>query len=205
MTRYLFLDTETTGLDIERHEVWEFAAVETNEDFETTGRVNLVWEPSWLENADPMALQVNHYYARAARINANIENFYEKNVNGSPPDPDPSGMYWSDPAESAKMIATLCEGAFIVGRNPMFDVQMLRKFCAEQSQCFAPAHPALNVVDFANGFLLAKGGKNGRVVLPPSGSKTFKALGIANQHEHRAMDDAIAVLRAWKACWNEVD
>ena len=65
--RLIFLDTETTGLDIDKHEVWEVAAIEREWDG-TTLKINDV-EHHWFlhineADADPIALDIGRYWER---------------------------------------------------------------------------------------------------------------------------------------------
>lgn len=62
MTKLLFLDTETTGLDLERHEVWEVGAILREDDKEDV-------EYHWflhvsLTRADPIALDIGRFWER---------------------------------------------------------------------------------------------------------------------------------------------
>ena len=54
----VFLDTETTGLDPDRHEVWEIAFAVDD------GPIVSGVVPHSLRNADPLALNLNGYYGR---------------------------------------------------------------------------------------------------------------------------------------------
>ena len=58
----LFLDTETTGLDPEVHEIIEFAGILTSPDGKTVlHRYEARLAPQHIETATPIALQVNGY------------------------------------------------------------------------------------------------------------------------------------------------
>ena len=57
----MFLDTETTGLDPERHEVISIGCVETNQALEVVGKRELLVQPIRIEDADPRALEINGY------------------------------------------------------------------------------------------------------------------------------------------------
>lgn len=203
-SRVIFLDTETTGLDIERHEVWEFGAVVYSNpdvlDSEDPIEVNLVWEPTWLEYADPNAIKVNRYYQRTHEMTQSTEPL------------DTSGYGFSDPYEAAKYIAYLCENAIVIGNNPGFDEMFLTKLCREQSQVFANFHRKHNVSDIAYGMLTAEhaylnrhGGDLERIdaiadalTLPVSTSKLLDLAGCPkNTGTHTAIGDARHVRDAW--------
>jgi DNA polymerase III epsilon subunit-like protein len=54
----VFVDTETTGLDPSRHEVFEIALLDEE------GQVMEIWLPVNLAVADPTALRMTHYFQR---------------------------------------------------------------------------------------------------------------------------------------------
>lgn len=205
--KIIFLDTETTGLDVTRHEVWEFAAVEYSTESlvldDPVGEHHLVWEPTWMEQADPGAIRVNKYYSRTRGMEYTTE---EDGV-------DPSGHSFSDPYEAAKYIAWVCEDAIIVGNNPGFDEKFLEKFCREQSQVFAGFHRKLNVVDMALQRCrdMARGHHEDANLqelaqlaaqLPHSSSKVLNAAGCPeNEGVHQALGDARHVRDAFFHLW----
>jgi DNA polymerase III epsilon subunit-like protein len=95
----VFIDTETTGLDPQTHELVEVAwAVEG-------GPVNTLVLPHRFTNPDPKALAVNGYIER---------ELY-----------DPSGWATSDEMERLKADLTGCT---LVGANPRFDAAFLATF-----------------------------------------------------------------------------
>lgn len=61
------LDTETTGLDLNRHEIIELGLIEYK--LEDSGDLKMIWEhehkiiPNHIETADPAALKVNGYHS----------------------------------------------------------------------------------------------------------------------------------------------
>lgn len=57
-TDLVFLDTETTGLDPARHEVWEVAFAVND------GPIRIRYLTHSLRTADPKALELNGYYSR---------------------------------------------------------------------------------------------------------------------------------------------
>lgn len=60
---FVYLDTETTGLNPLRHQVWEMAWALDD------GPVNSAVVPHTLDNADPRALEINRYHERWDRAN----------------------------------------------------------------------------------------------------------------------------------------
>lgn len=210
MTRHkiLFLDTETTGLNLERHEVWEFAAVEVHNDdhLDAPGkRHHLIWQPTWLENADPGAIKVNHYYERT-------HGLMTADMAGWDEILDPTGEYLSDPFDAAKYIARLAEDAILVGNNPAFDEMFLTKFCYEQSQVFAAFHRKINVVDMALQRCIDIANNHAdeelrkqasdATRLPHSSTRVLNAAGCPkNENPHTALGDALHVQAAFQHLW----
>lgn len=56
-----FVDIETTGLDILKHEIVAIGCVITTSDLEILEEFELKIKPEHIENADPVALKVNKY------------------------------------------------------------------------------------------------------------------------------------------------
>lgn len=78
MTDLVFLDTETTGLDPEKHEVWEIALAVNN------GPVQEYYVPHSIVTADPKALELNGYWSRTYQGKAGddlqVRNMLEGNT-----------------------------------------------------------------------------------------------------------------------------
>lgn len=99
MSGLVFLDTETTGLDHERHELWDIALIE-----EDGTEYNPLLRPLHLETADPTALRMNHYYERM------------------------SGQSGWNASQVALYLAETLAGKHIVGAVPSFDAAFLDRF-----------------------------------------------------------------------------
>jgi len=56
-----FIDIETTGLDVLKHEIIEIGCVITTPEFKVLEKFEIKIKPEHIENADPVALKVNHY------------------------------------------------------------------------------------------------------------------------------------------------
>jgi DNA polymerase III epsilon subunit-like protein len=92
----IYLDTETTGLDPERHEIWELAYAVDDGPIESGVMFHS------LRHADPKALAMNGYWDR---------------VEGA----KPNG--WAQLEVGAR---DALNGATLVGANPAFDAAFLR-------------------------------------------------------------------------------
>lgn len=95
-----FIDIETTGLNLIRHEIIEIGCILVNPDLEVIEEFEIKIKPEHPEDADPTSLKINHY------------------------DPE----VWRD-AKSLKQamvfLASKVEGAIMVGQNIAFDSSFL--------------------------------------------------------------------------------
>lgn len=127
----IFVDTETTGLDPERHEVWEIALIE-EDGTEHEWRMKPL--PMHLPKADPAALRINRFYQRAL---------------------EGGDRYWSpdSPSFIAAEVALLTAGAHLVGAVPSFDAAFLERFL--RARGFAPAwhYHLIDVETLAVGYI----------------------------------------------------
>lgn len=105
-----FVDTETTGLDPERHAICEIALIVV--DGETVSE-HQWWLDVSLHTAEPAALRINRYYERVG----------DQDVL------DPRGV--------AAEVAPLVADAVLIGANPAFDARFLEGFLRRHGQ--APA------------------------------------------------------------------
>lgn len=58
---FAFVDIETTGLNLLQQEIIEIGCILTTPDFKVIEEFELKIKPEHIENADPVALKVNHY------------------------------------------------------------------------------------------------------------------------------------------------
>jgi DNA polymerase III epsilon subunit-like protein len=120
MSKIVFVDTETTGLDPQRHKVWEIAAIvrQDGEDVE--------WEWMFkvdLSTADPTSLRLNRYYGRN---------------RGSYPT-------MSDAAVMSRVLG----GGYFAGANPSFDAGFLEKFLRTHGHCPTWHHRKIDIESMA--------------------------------------------------------
>jgi DNA polymerase III epsilon subunit-like protein len=124
--RVLVVDTETTGLDFDSHELWEFAAIEWAPD----SRAEHVWhvQPD-LDRADPAALDLNRYKERTAGLS------HWTGVHDAA-----AGSYWSDPEVLAGLLGRFLDNVTIVGATPGFDERFTSKLLRAHGQPPMPWH-----------------------------------------------------------------
>ena len=121
----VFLDTETTGLDPERHELWDIAIIEED-------GTEHEWHvyPRNFYRADETAIRLTRYYERVAaggkRTVTKKEGYPEREVTRE------VDAFWSPlaPRRIAREIAELTANKHIVGAVPSFDVPFIRSFLA---------------------------------------------------------------------------
>ncbi len=58
---FAFIDIETTGLNLLKHEIIEIGCVLTTPDLQRMEEFDFKIKPKHIENADPVALKINHY------------------------------------------------------------------------------------------------------------------------------------------------
>lgn len=97
----VFIDTETTGLDPDRHELWEIALIDASGE-ETSFQPQI----RRLDLADPGSLRLVRFYERTS-------------------DAD---WYWQDREHVARGIAEMTAGLHLVAAVPSFDATFLSAF-----------------------------------------------------------------------------
>ena len=102
--KLVFLDTETTGLNHQQHEIIEIAIV-VIEDGVRTKQIEGKIKPQRIETATPKALKINGY----------------------------SEELWKDAGtwtrETSLEIRDILKDSMIVGHNPMFDMRFIEAAC----------------------------------------------------------------------------
>lgn len=171
MSEVVFVDCETTGLDPRRHQIWELALADDEQEY------TWYFKPD-LPLADPMGLRVGRYYERAPRTS------------------DPSrSPYWSDPRPAAATIARALDGRHLVGAVPSFDAAFLSRFLRAQGQSPTWHYHLIDVEALAVGYLARQ---RHQVELPPQWTPPWKsndlskAVGVDPDDfdRHTALGDA---------------
>lgn len=161
----LFVDSETIGLDPERHPIWEVAAIEAN------GTEHL-WQVKWpravLDNAEPIALEINGFEQR-----------YDK---GACP--------ILSPKESAELFASLSQGLHLVGAVISFDEERLRRMHNLHLGRPEGKYPWRYRLICVESMMLGAAGAD--VVHPYSPREMAEALGVPTDPDthHTALADA---------------
>lgn len=200
MTRLVFLDTETTGLDPDRHEIWEVAYIIRDEGVADQERS--VQLPIYHgERADPYGLRVGGWFDR--RISASMF----KSTELSPNYPDDVVLAANGGIETvyefARRIVREFNGATIVGAVPDFDVRFLTRWLNAHGQPWTGHYHLCDVENLAVGFLASELADARRtstvttydpnVIVPPWSSDALaKELGVTIEESarHTALGDA---------------
>lgn len=116
MAKLAFCDTETTGLDPDRHEIWEVGLILRGDDVDTEHHWFL---PADLGRADAVALRISQFHERwqSSKFGAGF-------------------MEAATPlAQFAAEFAELTRGAHLVGAVISFDEERLRKLLRANGAC----------------------------------------------------------------------
>jgi hypothetical protein len=139
MTALAFIDTETTGLDPERHEMWEFAAILADHhdgQLVVTDTVHLDLPVTRLHTAEPMALQIGGYYSRRDARTGRMQQTSTPTA--------PAG---------AQQIASTLAGRHLVSANPSFDAAFIRAFLTANGQAPCWPHHLIDVTPLVAGYI----------------------------------------------------
>ena len=200
-TPLAFLDTETTGLDPDQHEVWEVGLIlRDSEGIE----VERVWQlPVDLGKADAMALKIGRWYDRRWPW-----PFYEtgylpepddiKRIDGAVQATEKYVVPRDRMADWAALFAELTDGAHLVGAVISFDEERLRRLLRRHHACPTWHYHLIDVEALAAGWLLGRYGRgretaNGTIAMPPWNSEELsRAAGVDPEDfdRHTALGDA---------------
>lgn len=177
MAKLLFLDTETTGLNPDLHDVWEIAAITDTGD-----------EHAWmvrpdLTHADAKALHINRFYERAR-----------------------FSSFGPDEGHIAGQLARLLNGVVVVGSNPAFDQAFLTRWLRKRGQVWAAHYRAIDVATLGHGYLVGcEPGYSPEEHTPANTHKVAKAFGINpdDYDRHTALGDARMVRDLYNAITKE--
>ena len=196
MTGICFIDTETTGLDPDRHAIWEVALI-------TPGGDEHVWQfPVDEMAADPFALDIGRYWDRRwgtpkevdvldAIYHAHDAKSRRKNF------PDEGRAIRPD-STWAHRFRDLTAGCHLAGAVVSFDEERLRRLLHSLGVLHRWHYHLIDVEALAVGYLAAKiaasdgAADPGLISLPWDSDMLSAALGItvSDEDRHTALGDA---------------
>ncbi len=166
----VFLDLETTGLEVQKHEILEIGAlkVQPKKPFRVLGELSLKVKPKHLENADKQALK--------------IVGFSEEGWEGA-----------VSLEEALKQLDEFGQDGVLTGYNVSFDWSVLDKAYFSLGRQDPFYYHRLDVMPMAYLKLFPK-----RSIKRFSLGEMGRTLGIPDFKKHRALDDARATYRIFK-------
>lgn len=146
-----FVDTETTGLDPEQHEVWEVGLIlRDNEGVE----VEYLWQlPVDLGRAEAMALKVGDFYGRRWPDGIGRENVRVAMTGRWERGLAKSRLSEHQVPEFAQLFAELTHGAHLVGAVPSFDDAFLKRLLRANGACPGWSYHLVDVEALAAGIV----------------------------------------------------
>lgn len=202
LSNLIFVDTETFGLNPDRHMIWEVGVIRDD--------VEYLWQIRWPEpvirDADPEALRISGFDQRSIQrhgfppaplgVDATVETIVltpKERASGIIP--------WRKsalltPAESVALFADLAEGRHIVGAVPSFDEERLRRMHVNvlgHPVRFPWHYHLVDVEALAVGALTTPGpdGMRYALELPWNSEELSRLVGVEPQQErHHALADA---------------
>lgn len=193
MTRICFIDTETTGLDPDRHAIWEVALI-------TPGGDEHVWQfPVSEMAADPFALNIGRYWDRhwgtgneVPVLNAIYDAHNAKSRRKNFPD---EGRAIRADSTWARRFRDLTAGCHLAGAVISFDEERLRRLLHSLGVLHRWHYHLIDVEALAAGYLasMAHGLDNlDPLQLPWDSDALSAALGVtvSDEDRHTALGDA---------------
>ncbi len=170
-----FIDTESTGLDPDRHELISVGVVLVSQDwtkehpvFETTEEFELKIKPERIKDADPVSLRVNKY------------------------DPADWVFAYSLP-EAMKILSNKTKDAIMVSHNIAFDYMFLEKAFRSAGVENKMHYHKLDTISIAFAKL------HGREDINHFSLRSLcEEFGIENKNAHTALSDARATFELYK-------
>lgn len=175
MNKIVYLDTETTGLDPDRHEIWEVAAIE----------VHLDKEEDFISDPEEHVWQLPVDISKADLIALGIGKFHERRKLPS---------FLTPTYEFAREFMELTWGATVVGAIPSFDTDRLDKLLRRRGYIGGWHYHLIDVEALAIGYLqgLPISYSTPKIELPVKSDWLMEQLGIEVDPEtkHTALGDA---------------
>ncbi|MCE9549008.1 3'-5' exonuclease [Candidatus Nomurabacteria bacterium] len=165
---FAFIDIETTGLNLTKHEIIEIGCVLTTPDLEVIEEFELKIKPEHIEDADPVSLKINRY--------------------------DPAKWEEAHSLEEAlKILSKKTKDFIMVGQNVAFDSGFLELAFAKTNIPNLMHYHKLDTISIA----WAKFHKD-KDITHFSLREMCVRFGIKNEHAHSGLSDARATYELYK-------
>ena len=140
------IDTETTGLDTRRHEWWELALVTQQQTYRF-----LRWPD--MRHADATALRIGRFYSHDKELPSGFRGtgVVQLHRDGA------AAVETLSVNDAARLIATITDGAHLVGVNPSFDAAILGRWMTRNGAKPTWHYHLIDVPVMAVGYLAARG------------------------------------------------
>ncbi|WP_407563370.1 hypothetical protein [Streptomyces sp. 184] len=179
------IDTETTGLDPEVHDLWEIAVIRREPDgFER----EYLWQvAASLDDADPKALEINRFEERYCLSESDCDALAMPIDGGGPACPLSMPEFLFD-------LQDALDKAVLIGSNPGFDDAFLKKLMRAHRRKIVWHYRPVDIATLAAGYLygaLAIGDPDPRI--PFSSRDLSRGVGVEPPGEgvaHTALGDA---------------
>jgi hypothetical protein len=177
VTKLAFVDTETLGLDPDRHAIWEVAAVIVERTAYHEYRTDVEWQvevtDGMIAAADPIGREISGFDSRYSPETA------------------------TTPTVFAAEFAALTAGCHLLGAVPSFDEERLRRqLLLPQGVTPAWHYHLIDVETLVVGALMDRGVE---LELPWDSDELSRLVGVEPEERHTALGDAIWALRMYQA------
>lgn len=163
-----FIDIETTGLDVVKHEIIEIGCVLTTPDLKVIEEFELKIKPERIEDADPVSLKISHYKEEGWKDARNLKG-------------------------AMQIFSEKVKDHIMVGQNVAFDSGFLEHAFSETRVMNSMHYHKLDTVSIA----WAKLHKEPDLE-HFSLRELCVRFGIKNEHAHTALSDARATFELYK-------
>jgi DNA polymerase III epsilon subunit-like protein len=186
MTRFCFVDVETTGLG-PKCEIWDLGVI-VREDGKPDAEYSWLMRPD-MTHAEPTGVRIGRYYQRIGNLigEPGVAARCVDHPVGSPRDTH------TTQAGVAAQVARFLDGAFLVGAVTDFDARHLTRWLGRNDQCGAWNYHIICVENHAAGQ---------KRMLPPWNLDVFLNLyeiEVDPNQRHTALGDARLALKLYDA------
>jgi len=163
-----FIDIETTGINVLKHEILEIGCVLTDNDLNILEEFEIKIKPTHIETADKVALKVNHY----------SEIDWENAISEK---------------EAMKILSGKVKDCIMIGQNVAFDAGFLEYVFAKNKLINSMHYHKLDTISIAWAKL-----QNRHDIDHYSLREMCKYFDIKNENPHSALSDAHATYELYK-------